>query len=82
VKDEVLEYQGHRIRIQVGEVDAESATGVFLTSVTVWRIARDGSLANETILARRSQGIYLDGDAAYAAAQQKAMRYLDGLAGV
>lgn len=81
MKDEVLRYRGHRVRIQVSEVDAESATGVFMTSITVWRVGVDGVLENETLLAKRSQGIYLDDDAAYAAAQRKSERYIDGISG-
>jgi hypothetical protein len=75
-----FEYRGHVIAIKVRQFSAESDTGIFLTNITLTPLATAGRRGEPVVLAKNSQGIYLDEAAAYGAAVAKARTYLDWLA--
>jgi hypothetical protein len=81
MQDPELEYRGHVIVIKVRRFSAESDTGIFLTSVTLTPLDASGLRGAAVVLAKNSQGIYLDEAAAYDAAVVKTRTYLDRLAG-
>lgn len=78
---ESFEYRGHRITIDIQQVQAESDTGVYMTTIAVAAPGPDGAPGAPAYLCRRAQYIFLDEAAAYAAAATRARAYIDGAAG-
>jgi hypothetical protein len=81
MQDTQFEYAGHVVDISVGEVSAESATGVYLTTIRLTPLRADGSRGEEIVLAKNAQGIFLDAAAAREDAAAKTRTYLDRLQG-
>lgn len=74
---DAFEYRGHAVSIEIAQVQAESDTGVYLTTIAVAPLGVDGRPGPATFVCKRSQYVYLDGAAAREAARAKAMKYID-----
>jgi hypothetical protein len=77
---ENFEYRGHLVTIDVRPAQAESDTGVYLTTIAIAVREADGKPGEPAYLCKRAQHVYLEEAAAWEAARARARTYIDGRA--
>ncbi|ARP91463.1 hypothetical protein CAL14_15200 [Bordetella genomosp. 9] len=74
---DTFDYRGYAVSIDIAQPQAESDTGVYLTTIAVAPLGPDGRPGPAKLLCKRSQYVYLDVAAAAQAARARAMAYID-----
>jgi hypothetical protein len=76
---QAFEYRGWRVTIEIRQPQAESDTGVYMTTIAIAAMGPDGAASEPMFLCKRAQYVYLDEDAAFQAAMARARAHIDGL---
>jgi len=77
MRESEFEYRGNHVKVEIDEPSTESASGIFLTTITVWPIGPDGERGQAVRVCRRAQGIFLAEASAHDAAVKRAKAYID-----